>query len=400
MPNIIKSFKATYYNPSIFKNLSLVTCPPYDVISKNQLAILKKKSPYNYSNVLLATNNNYKEIGDRLRKWIHDNVLIDDEQECLYLYEQDFTVVAKKYKRFGVLGLLDMDKKGVVFPHEYTLQAPKEDRKKIIREVEANLSPIFIMVPKKLKYLHQIYNSYSHKKPFEKFKDLDGNVNMIWKISDKKIIEKICKEIENNKLVIADGHHRFEVSYDYFKKNPGRFKNLNYILAYITDAQDGLVVLPTHRVVSVEDTCAIFSDKIKEHFCVEEIKNASMLEQKLNKEKKFAFGVCIKNKFYFFKLKSSKTLDNLFGASVYKNLDTYLLHQFVFDVIKIKGDVQYTHDIGEAQKLAGKNKAAFILKPVSLKAVFDIANKGYRLPQKSTYFYPKAYCGMLLRRFL
>ncbi|MFA6281533.1 MAG: DUF1015 domain-containing protein [Candidatus Omnitrophota bacterium] len=396
---MIKSFRATYYNPATIKNLSSVACPPYDVISKKQLSILRKKSPYNYSNLLLADNNNYQEVGARLRKWIQDQILINDKEECLYLYEQAFLVAGKKYKRFGILGLLNMDKKGTVFPHEYTLSAPKEDRKKMIREVEANLSPIFVMVPKVLKYFHGIYNSYSRTKPFERFNDLDGNDNKIWKISDKKTIEKLCKEIEGNNLVIADGHHRFEISYDYFKNNKGRFENLNYILAYITDAQDGLVVLPTHRVVSLEDKNAIFSDKVKNYFNSQEVKNINVLEQKLKKQKNFAFGVCFQNRVYLLKLKNVKILDKLFKGSVYKKLDTYLLHQFVFNMIKIKGNIEYTHDLKEAEKLARKDKAAFILKPVALSAVFDIANKGYRLPQKSTYFYPKAYCGMLLRRF-
>lgn len=399
MPNLIKSFKATYYNPAAVKNLSQVTSPPYDVISKKQLAVLRNKSPYNFSNILLATNNNYKEVGDRFRKWIKDQILIDDKQECLYLYEQTFRACGKQYKRFGILGLLNMDKKDAVFPHEYTLSAPKEDRKKMIREVEANLSPIFVMVPKTLKYFHSLYDSYSRTKPFERFEDLDGNDNKIWKISDKKTIEKLCKEIEGNNLTIADGHHRFEISYDYYKNNKGRFENLNYLLAYITDAQDGLVVLPTHRVVLLEDERALFSDKMKDIFSTQQVKNTKILEEKLKKEKNFAFGVCIGTKVYFFKLKDKKILDKLFKGSIYKELDTYLLHELVFGIVKIKGDIEYTHDLKEAREFAGKRKAAFILKPVSLQAIFAIANKGYRLPQKSTYFYPKVYSGMLLRRF-
>ncbi len=399
MPNLIKSFRATYYNPSVIKNLSQVASPPYDVISKKQLALLRKKSPYNFSNILLADNNNYKETGSRLRKWIADRILIDDDEECLYLYEQAFKVSGKKYKRFGILGLLNMDKKDVVFPHEYTLSAPKEDRKKMIREVEANLSPIFVMVPKRLKYFHSIYNSYLRMKPFERFKDLDGNDNKVWKINDKNTIKKLCQEIEGNNLTIADGHHRFEVSYDYYQNNKGRFENLNYLLAYFTDAQDGLVILPTHRVACLEDSSTLFSDKMKEIFRIQEVKNINILEKKLKKENNFAFGVCLNGKVYLFKLKEKKILDKLFKDSVYKNLDTYLLHELIFNIVKIKGSIEYTHNLKEARKFAGKSRAAFILKPVSLEAVFDIANKGYRLPQKSTYFYPKVYSGMLMRRF-
>jgi uncharacterized protein (DUF1015 family) len=98
-------------------------------------------------------------------------------------------------------------------------------------------------------------------------------------------------------------------------------------------------------------------------------------------------------------LKNEAILNKLFPASPYKKLNTYLLHQFVFPMIKTKGGIQYTHDIKEARKLSGSDKTAFILKSVSLSAVFDIANRGYRLPQKSTYFYPKVSSGIAIRRF-
>lgn len=397
MADTIRPFKATHYNPSLFKNLSALTCPPYDVISKKQLSLLKKKSPYNFSNILIATNNDYQEIGERLRSWIDKQVLVDDE-ECIFLYEQKFKIGAAKYNRFGFLSLLKMNEKGAIFPHEYTLSAPKEDRKKVIEAVKANLSPIFVIAPKKIGYFHRLYKQYRRKKPFMKFKDLDGNENLVWKITDKDTIKKICSEINGKNLVIADGHHRFEVAFGYYKRNKGRFKNLNYIMSYITDAQRGLVILPTHRVVSLPD----FDTALKllsQYFDIKEIKTNAILTKKLESEKKFSFGIYRQGKLYFLKLKNEAILDKLFPGSVYRKLNTYLLHQFVFPMFTIDGSIQYTHDIKEAKKLADKDKAAFILRSVSLSAVFEIANRGYRLPQKSTYFYPKVYSGIAIRRF-
>lgn len=399
MADTIRPFKATHYNSSLFKNLSALTCPPYDVISKKQLSLLKKRSPYNFSNILIATNNDYQEIGKKLRNWIDKQVLVDDEDECIFLYEQKFTIGAAEYKRFGFLALLKMNEKGAIFPHEYTLSAPKEDRKKIIEEVKANLSPIFVIAPKKIGYFHRLYKQYHSKKPFMNFKDLDGNGNLVWKITDCDTIKKLCLEVNGKNLVIADGHHRFEVAFGYYKRNKSRFKNLNYIMSYITDSQAGLVVLPTHRVVSVPDFDAAL-ETLTLYFDIKEIKNSIILTKKLESENKFSFGIYRQSKFYFLKLKNEAILDKLFPDSPYKKLNTYLLHQFVFPMFKLDGSIQYTHDIKEAKKLAGPGKTAFILKAVSLPAVFEIANRGYRLPQKSTYFYPKVYSGIAIRRFV
>lgn len=398
MTDTIRPFKATFYNPSLFNKLSSLTCPPYDVISKKQLALLKGKSPHNFSNILIATNNNYKEIGDRLRSWIEKKVLVDSETECVFLYEQKFKIGSTKYSRFGFLALLKMNAKGAIFPHEYTLSAPKEDRKKVIEETQANLSPIFVIAPKKVNYFHNLYSRCKKTKPFMKFKDLDSNDNLVWRITDKAIINKICSEVSGKNLVIADGHHRFEVSLGYYKRNKSRFKNLNYIMTYITDAQPGLVILPTHRVISVPDL-NLSKGALKEHFDIKEIKSDSALEKRLKSERKFSFGIYHKSKYYFLKLKNEGVLDKLFPGSPYRKLNTYLLHQFVLPMLKTEGSIEYTHDIKEAKKLAGSGKAAFILSAVSLPAIFEIANKGYRLPQKSTYFYPKVYSGIAIRRF-
>jgi len=398
MTNTIRPFKATYYNPKLFKNFSALTCPPYDVISKKQLALLKRKSPYNFSNVLIAADGNYKEIGDRLRGWIDKKILVDSDAECIFLYEQKFKIGSARYSRFGFLSALKMNSKGAIFPHEYTLSAPKEDRKKVIEEVEANLSPIFVIAPKKISFFHALYRRYKKTKPFMKFKDLDSNDNLVWKITDKPTINKICSQLNNKNLVIADGHHRFEVSFGYYKRNKARFKNLNYIMSYITDAQDGLVILPTHRVISVPDFAGAIS-ALKGYFDIKEVKSAAALEKLLKKENKFSFGIYNKSKFYFIRLKNEAILNKLFPNSPYRKLNTYLLHQFVFPMFKTEGSIEYTHDLKEAQKIAGRDKTAFILSAVSLPAIFEIANRGYRLPQKSTYFYPKVYSGIAIRRF-
>jgi len=392
----VKPFCATYYNPSRIKNYSNVICPPYDIISKKQLEVLKKKSPYNFSHVLIADKKNYQEKGSLLNKWVKKGILIDDSQESYYLYEQKFNVEGKPFMRFGILSLLQMDKKGI-FPHEHTISAPKKDRKRIIRATKANLSPIFIIVAKQLDIFKKTYKLYSKKKPFFRFRDEDGNPSRIWKISDKQHIVKIGSAVNKCKLVIADGHHRFEITYDYFMKNKTRFKDLNYILAYVTDCQKGLNIMPTHRVATIEDKDIEFFKKLNKYFKVEKVSQSS-LERKLKSHSGFNFGICKNSKCYFLSLKRRTALNKI-PNKLYRELDTYLLHRLVLPLFKLRGAIEYTHSFGEAKKMASTKKAAFILRPVPLKDVFKISSAGFKLPQKSTYFYPKVASGVTIRRF-
>ena len=391
-----KPFCATYYNPSRTRNYSNVICPPYDVISKKQLSCLRKKSPYNFSHVLIADKKNYQEKGALLNKWVKKGILVDDSQEGYYLYEQKFKVEGKLSMRFGLLSLLQMDKKGI-FPHEHTLSAPKKDRKRIIRATQANLSPVFIIATKRLDEFARVYKIYSKKKPLFKFKDSDDNPNRVWKISEKKDIAKLGKAINKCRLVIADGHHRFEITYDYFKKNKNRFKDLNYILAYVTDCQKGLNIMPTHRVVTIEDKDSEFFKKLEQYFTVEKVTPGG-LEKKLRSHSGFNLGICKKGQCYLLSLKNRTTLNKI-PNKLYRELDTYLLHQLVLPLFKAKGPIEYTHSFSEAKKMASKKKVAFVLRAVPLDAVFKISSQGFRLPQKSTYFYPKVASGVIIRRF-
>lgn len=392
----IKPFKATYYNPKIIKDISGIICPPYDVIDKNKLRQLRL-APYNFCKILISPNSNYKVVGKRFYRWLKKKVLVEEDSESLYLYEQQFTYEGKIYHRWGIISLLRMDKKGVIHPHEFTHRQPKEDRSRIIREVEANLSPIFVIVPQKIKIFTQLLRIYLKRPPFLKFKDFEGNINKLWRVKDAHHIKKIVSYLESSSLVIADGHHRFEVAYDYYKKNKNRFKDINYILAYITSLQEGLFILPTHRVVTLEEDINSFLAKLQEYFLIRKISKNSL--KKRLKASYFCLGIYFRGSFYFLRLLKSKILDKISESRLYSQLDTWILHKFILPLFKIKENIDYTHSIDEAEKMAGNKRVAFLLRAPSLKAVLSIARRGELLPQKTTYFYPKIPCGMIIRRF-
>jgi len=393
MKSTIKPFIATHYNLNFIKDFSKVVCPPYDIISKEDFLNFQKKSEYNFCNILLSLDGDYKKIGIKFKEWLDKKILIDDDTESLYLYEQKFSFNSKKITRFGIISLLRMDRKNLIMPHEHTLRSPKEDRKKIIEEVNANLSPIFMISFKKIKSLRRIYFKYSKKKPFLNLVDYENNLNRLWKISNKKDIECIVNELENRKLLIADGHHRFEVAYEFYKKNKNKFKNLNYILSYITDLQKGLLVLPIHRIVSV-DLDENFFEKLKKYFYIDKISKKDLF-LRLKERKRFCCGLYKSSNFYFLKLKENKLgLDKR-----YNGLDSYTLEKILKDFFRDRNRITYSHNLEEAINLTLNDKALFILRQPDLSVIFKIVEKKLKLPQKSTFFYPKVLSGLVLRRF-
>jgi uncharacterized protein (DUF1015 family) len=397
MGNIIKPFRATYYNTKLFKDHSDLVCPPYDVINKDQLKALRRKSPYNFSNIIIADTSDYQQKRRELDALIKREVLVDDDRECFYLYEQRYAVDRKPVVRYGVITLLRIDKKGI-FPHEKTHKAPKEDRKKIIRAVEANLSPVFVIAAKSLGAFSVIYKKYRRGKPFITCKDGDGNINRLWRIDQSEDIEALIKAVSPAPLLIADGHHRFEVSHDYFKKNKGKYKDLNYILAYVTDLQKGLTILPTHRIVSLKTSWPEVLRQLKESFTVKEVSQKA-LALSLTTAKNFSLGIYHKGKFYFLELKNKRFLCKI-KNKLFRDLDAYVFHRLVLPMFATKGYTQYSHSIKEARELAAEDKTAFLLRAADLAAVVSISRAGYRLPQKSTYFYPKLLSGLAVRRFV
>ncbi|MCM8824314.1 MAG: DUF1015 domain-containing protein [Candidatus Omnitrophica bacterium] len=397
---LIKPFKAFHYNPQLLKEISSLVCPPYDLMSREDINRFKKKHPYNFCNVLCIDEyHNYKDLSKKYSQWIDDGILVEENTPSLYLYQQRFRFENKNYSRVGIVGLLRIDNKSVIFPHENTLPLPKKDRYYIIKNLKSNLTPIFVVVPHRLRILHTIHTLYGRKPHFIKFKDFLNIDNTLWRIDEKDIIHKISKEILSKQLFIADGHHRFEVAYRYFLEERHRFKDLNYILAYFTDWHNGLLVLPTHRVLKNVFNFENIFTKLSHYFKIEEIKRGK-IENILSYTKDIAFGIYKDNKQFIIKLKKRNILDKILNKEdkIYKNLDVYILHRLVLPLLD-KKDILYTSSLKEAKELGNKGNLSFILKRPLLNLLFNIAKKGYLLPEKSTYFYPKIISGLLIRRF-
>ncbi len=396
MDPTIKPFQATYYNPELIKDFSLVVCPPYDVIDSKKAAVLRKKSPYNYCRISLAVNKDYSKPATNLKGWRKQKVLIDDQQQNYYLYQRKFKVEQKEFTCYGIFCLLNMKKKEI-FPHEHTLAKPKEDRRKMIASVKANLSPVYVIAESNKDFLSLLVKKYLKKKPFFKFKDDQGTLNVLWRVGSPEDIKLTTSALEKSSLVIADGHHRFETSFDYYQKNKGKFKDIDYIFSYVTLNQPGLLILPTHRVITSSQDNKINISRLKDEFNIS-LMSQKKLESKLKLARNFCFGLYVNKKFYFGNLKNKDILDTI-KPSVYKGLDSYIFHKLVLPKIDYR-KIDYSHSIKEIKNHTQKNRMVFLLRPATLGSVFDVAKAGYKLPQKSTYFYPKILSGLLMRRLM
>lgn len=399
----IRPFRGARYNPEKIKDLSKVIAPPYDVISKKEQASLYKMDQYNIVRMLLGKDlpgdndkeNKYSRAKSYLKTWQKKGILKRDSKPSIYINLQEFKLNGLIKRRIGFIGLLKLEEfdteKSSIYPHENTLAAPKEDRAKLIHAIEANLGPVFAIFEDQDKSISRILKHEMASRPLVDIADNHGIRNKLWKISDKKNIAELCGSMKNKKIFIADGHHRYEVALQFskFKKGP----KYSYILTYFTNLLgDGLVVLPYHRLIGGmdEDALSALKASLKKNFIVKPIKSRKDIKTFLGKAKstEARFAIYMNKKFTGLIFKNKKDLD----VTIAKNLIIDPLKNFFID---------FTKDLDYAIKEVDKKRFNFaiLVNPVKITEIRDVAFMGIRMPQKSTYFYPKVSTGLAINIF-
>ncbi|HAZ09703.1 MAG TPA: hypothetical protein DCY56_01165 [Candidatus Omnitrophica bacterium] len=396
-------FKGARYNPEKIKDFSKVVAPPYDVISKEEQSELYRRSQYNIVRMLLGKampgdndkENKYTRAKNYLKAWQKNGVLKKDSEVSIYINLQEFKLEGKQKRRIGFIALLKLEefdtKKSSIYPHENTLSAPKEDRAKLIHAIEANLGPVFAIFEDRDRSISDILRKQMLSKPLVNIVDSRGIRNKFWQVCDKKIIDALCSSIKNKKIFIADGHHRYEVGlrFSKFKKDP----KYGYILTYFTDLLgDGLVVLPYHRLIGGMDKEELSSleKDLRKKFITKALKSKKDLKAFLGKAKpsEARFVIYSQKHFTGLMFKDKKDMD----VTIAKDLIIEPLKNFFIDFTK---DLDYA--IKEVNK--GKFSFAILVNPVKITEIKDVAFLGRRMPQKSTYFYPKVLTGLVINVF-
>ncbi len=406
MPEI-KAFRGWRYNAALIKNLTKVYAPPYDVISKKEQEALYKKNPYNVVRLELGQstpydhpkNNIYTRAADFLKRWISLRVLTQDEIPAIYVYRQDY----EREVRVGFLAAMKLDDRWVM-KHENTLVAPKKDRLELIKNVRTNLSPIFGLFEDKKGSVQRFLKSAMEFPPAVDV-TMDRIRHRLYLEQRPDQIAAICRAIKNLPMLIADGHHRFEVACQYrqwMQNGAGAQAPWNYAMVYFSDyAHNPFTIWPTHRLVNIGKRNV--AQILKTRGVLRKVSNLKSVLSALKKS--YSFGVYTKKDGFFI-----FTLDKKFYSQIKKNpvdiLDVAVLHSLLlkpcFGIEKIEKSKQidFTRSAEEAvaRVKKGEFQAAFFLKATSLDEMVRASKAGLKMPQKSTYFYPKLLSGLVFHK--
>jgi len=422
-----KAFKAVVYNSKTIGDFKHVVCPPYDVISSQAQDILHERSLYNFIHILLAKDSplddKYHRAGVIFRSWLKEGVFIQDEQPAVYFYSQQYIIRGEKKTRLGFISLLRLgdEKSSAVFGHENTHQAAKLDRFKLVKQVKANLSPIFIIFLDKKRIIQRIFQKHlGALKPFIEVMDDEKTVHKLWRLNDPDILKTIESNMNNEDMFIADGHHRYEVSCAYrdlmrekLKEEFTGEEDFNYCLAYFTNTDyRGLSILPIHRLLKLDARLDLndFMVKAKEYFDIDQLKDRTRFFFLLEKAgcSEHLLGVYKDKKYFLLRLKNVKMLDKLIAdkPKEYRTLDVAILNYLVFkNILKLDLNnltaIKYSPDPYELMDQVDSDSAniAFFLNPVKIQQIINIATSGNKMPPKSTYFYPKVLSGLVVNKF-
>jgi len=427
------------YNTGMFSNLDDVTAPPYDIIPKEEQIKLFNKNDNNIIRVDFGleydtdtdTENRYTRGGAMLQKWIEEQVLIREDKPAFYVYEQLFSLGDgdASHSLKGILSLVELrefaDK--VVLPHEFTISKAKTDRLNLMRATGANTSPIYSLYLDEEETIARLIEESSDEAPDITFESSEGITQNIWIVKDEEITQKITELFGNKQLFIADGHHRYETALNYRRERhqaegtPVGSADYDYILMMLVSmSNSGLFVFPTHRLVrdieSFDETALIGS--LTEEFAASKIyftegDYASIITDRLANtvdEKLFALYTG-GNYYYLLKLKDTKYMDEVIHdmSDAYKQLDVSVLHKLILEKqlgideenMKSQKNLVYMREAADAVKAVkdGLYQCAFLINPTKISEIKEIALANEKMPQKSTYFWPKLVTGLVINKF-
>ncbi|NHJ32937.1 MAG: DUF1015 domain-containing protein, partial [Asgard group archaeon] len=309
----IRPFKGIRFTEKAGKLDDLVA-QPYDKITEEMQEMYYAKSDYNYCRLTLPIEENRYEVSkQRVEKWFSEGIFKQDEEPGFYVYFQDFELFGKKHIRKGFFAAVKLHhfEEGIVLPHEWTHKGPKIDRLNMLMATQKFLEPGFMLYNDPEKVTIKIFDEIAKEEPVMDVIDNLSVRNRVWKITDHKLIKAIQDvfEIPPGQIVIADGHHRYETACGYrdelqkTRKGWTEDDAANFRMTLLVAVQDeGLTILPTHRVLDKYEIDEKAWEEIKEIFDVQEIK-IDEIQKFMDSHKQHAFTIYTKGKAYGIVLK-------------------------------------------------------------------------------------------------
>ena len=444
----IAPFRAFRYDPQRVA-LNKVVTQPYDKISPQMQAHYYDASPYNLVRIILgksqphdtATDNVYTRAASFFRKWRQKGILRQDEQPSFYAYSQQFAIPGgnKVLERRGFIGIAHLEdySSGVVFRHEQTLAKPKADRLQLLRATRAHFGQLFMLYSGQGEIESLLTQQAT---PEIEVSDEYGVQHRVWRISEPGLVTLISEKMRDKKLMIADGHHRYETALNYRNEQRatltaaagrgmrGRSSSEGLsrtatieaapcdfvMMTFIDMDSPGLLILPTHRVVHglASFSSEKFEKDARAYFKVETLEAAISAERATSILREAghtstALLAVTSDRAFLLQAVNPDDLPVLAAVSQrQRSLDVVQLHKCLLEgvlglspeSIQKQQNLTYVRDADEALQMVrhGEANVAFLMNPARIERLSDIAFAGEVLPQKSTDFYPKLLSGLTI----
>jgi len=438
-------FRAYRFNPQVAPYDRVLT-QPYDKISPERQAEYYAMHPQNLITVEKGRafpedspqNNVYSRAAAKVDEWIRDHIVLQDPAPAFYGYTQEFTVpgTSEKRTRRGFIGAgrLEEYSAGVIFRHEHTLSGPKADRLELLRHTRTHTGQLFMLYSDPQKRVDAILvEAESTSAPATELTDEYGVIHRLWVIAEPHHLESIQQAMADQKLVIADGHHRYETALNYRNERRATAAspdpNADYeraMMTFVNTRNEGLVILATHRVVAnVHDFSWSAVRRYLEPWFASEVFSFTDDAEKTQAQEKFlsrlaatakqrsvgAYPAPAKQRaFCLFHLRPGADLAQLLPnvPSLQRDLDVVLLHEGILEPalgITLQAATKEMNLTYEREATAainavdsGRAQVSFFLNPVDVEKVVQIATSNEVMPQKSTDFYPKLLSGITMYR--
>ncbi|MCL5270848.1 MAG: DUF1015 domain-containing protein [bacterium] len=437
-------FVATRYGSQLASEIANLVTPPYDVIDPKLQQALYERDPNNFVRVDFGKDlpgdneyeNRYSRAGALWQQWKSDGVIAEEPRKAFYVYEQEFALPdGRTIRRRGFYAAVRLQdfSEGGIRAHEQTFDGPKADRFRLMRATNGNLSPIFCLFDDPARTVDELLAQATDKKAVEF--EFDGVTHRLWILAKASTIQEITRAMAPQILFIADGHHRYETSLLYRDEMRSALRQCNgrqpfdYTMIYMNNIHDeGLVILPTHRVLSKESSLGVnpaeVLDDLREAFEITPVeldvndpegearRAIAMLEAAGRRSPSF-FLLLPKCRAWLLAMKPGtnpgELIDDEGIPGEIKELDVSILHRYIIERVwmgnpEIELDDQDVHYIKDAAEVlrrmaTGKYGVGFLVNPTRIGQVCAVAGKGLRMPHKSTYFFPKLVTGLVMRDF-
>ena len=438
----VRPFRGLRFAPSAAPDLGAVLCPPYDVIDASDDRRLRERHPYNVVRLELTTASvaggpagRYDEAAGTLRAWRDAGVLVRDDAPAYYLHEATFTLAEGQATRREIVAAVGLEPwdRGAVLPHERTFPRAKADRLRLLAATETNLSPILVFFQRdraatdnQTDAVDAAWAWSAHRAPDAAGTDAEGVGHRLWVLSEPDLVEGLRAYFADRPLFIADGHHRYETALNYLEdrnqqaggdlppEHPARF----VMMHLIADDDPGLVILPLHRLVSgvPADSATALVEQLRGDFEIDERQNrsadafASALAELRERGGRGQAVVLLPtggDPLYVLSRSSAAPLAAIPADRdvSWRSLDVVLVDTAIVQpllasqLLHAEDAIGYTRDADDAvhQVRSGAADLAVLVNPTRVEQVAAVALAGERMPEKSTYFYPKAPTGLVLR---